>query len=217
MPIGPITPGSYVTVTPDASPGLYTSVQAPTATMPVVGADIQALTLVSLNIQKALDTAKANIAGAAFTGAVSVAGAFTTSGRRIRRPRVNSLTDGDKTFDVSQGDVFAVRNNPAALRTITLKSTGTGTTPVDGESIEIIVNGPLAALHNYDIKREDGTIIASFWGTDTISNPTWTSVQPMARFDFVGGVWRLGMNTGAGGPSAIGANEYGGVIPGPGA
>lgn len=52
MPIGPITPGSPVTVTPDASPTEYASVQAPTATMPVVGGDLQALTLVALNIQK---------------------------------------------------------------------------------------------------------------------------------------------------------------------
>jgi hypothetical protein len=51
MPIGPITPGTYVDVTPDASPAPYTSIQAPTATMPVIGADIQELTLKLLNVQ----------------------------------------------------------------------------------------------------------------------------------------------------------------------
>jgi hypothetical protein len=52
MPIGPITPGTYVAVTPDASPAAYTSIQAPTATMPVIGADIQELTLALLNVQQ---------------------------------------------------------------------------------------------------------------------------------------------------------------------
>lgn len=51
MPIGPITPGSPVTVTPDVVLAQYSSVQAPTATMVVVGADLQALTLVVLNVQ----------------------------------------------------------------------------------------------------------------------------------------------------------------------
>lgn len=52
MPIGPITPGSFVTVTPDFAPGVYTSLPAPTATMLVRGSDIQNLTLAVLNIQK---------------------------------------------------------------------------------------------------------------------------------------------------------------------
>lgn len=51
MPIGPITPGNYVTVTPDALVAPYLSMQAPTATMPVIGADIQELTLALLNVQ----------------------------------------------------------------------------------------------------------------------------------------------------------------------
>ena len=49
MPIGPITPGSYVAVTPDPAPAPLASAQAPTATMPVVGADLQVETLQSLN------------------------------------------------------------------------------------------------------------------------------------------------------------------------
>lgn len=51
MPIGPITPGFYVTVTPDSVLSQYSSVQAPTATMPVIASDIQDLALVILNVQ----------------------------------------------------------------------------------------------------------------------------------------------------------------------
>lgn len=54
MPIGPITPGSYVVVTPDINPLPYTQVQAPTATMPVISADVQALALEILNIQNSV-------------------------------------------------------------------------------------------------------------------------------------------------------------------
>lgn len=51
MPIGPISPGFYVTVTPDSVLSQYSSVQAPTATMPVIASDIQDLALVILNVQ----------------------------------------------------------------------------------------------------------------------------------------------------------------------
>lgn len=54
MPIGPITPGSYVVVTPDINPLPYTQVQAPTATMPVISADVQALALEILNVQNSV-------------------------------------------------------------------------------------------------------------------------------------------------------------------
>jgi hypothetical protein len=49
MPIGPITPGSPVAVTPDANPAPYTSIQTVTASMPVIGADMQALALQLMN------------------------------------------------------------------------------------------------------------------------------------------------------------------------
>src|SRR6185369_3140949 len=53
MPIGPITPGSPVVVTPDASPlTRLASMTAPTATMGVSAAHIQALTLALLNLQE---------------------------------------------------------------------------------------------------------------------------------------------------------------------
>jgi len=54
MPIGLATPGTPTTVTPDASPlAPYASAQAPTAGMAVSAADIQALTLLILNVQNA--------------------------------------------------------------------------------------------------------------------------------------------------------------------
>jgi hypothetical protein len=52
MPVGTVTPGSLVTVTPDSTPSLYTSLQAPSSTMGVSAAHLQALTLAALNIQK---------------------------------------------------------------------------------------------------------------------------------------------------------------------
>lgn len=53
MPSGPITPGSTVVITPDSPlPNKYASAVAPTATMPVSGADMQALTQIVLNTQR---------------------------------------------------------------------------------------------------------------------------------------------------------------------
>jgi hypothetical protein len=94
MPIGPITPGAFVTVTPDSPlPGIYASVQAPTATMVVQGAHLQALTLVVLNVQDYLNEIKLDLAGGTMTGSLTldnanvpvgklltVAGTLTTSG-----------------------------------------------------------------------------------------------------------------------------------------
>lgn len=51
MPIGPVTPGSYVTVLPDVNPNPYTQLQAPSPSMDVVSADIQTLALSILNVQ----------------------------------------------------------------------------------------------------------------------------------------------------------------------
>jgi hypothetical protein len=88
MPIGPITPGSPVTVTPDASPSLYASVQAPTATMPILGAHLQALTLVLLNIQKVLDESKLDlIAGGTVLGPVDFAGIIDFQATGANRPQ----------------------------------------------------------------------------------------------------------------------------------
>jgi len=48
MPIGPITPGDPVDVTPDIPPITTDTIQCPTATMPVKGSDLQSVTLALL-------------------------------------------------------------------------------------------------------------------------------------------------------------------------
>lgn len=64
MPVGTITPGTPVVVTPDAAPlAPLWSMNAPTATMAVVAAHIQALTLAFLN---------SKVEGVASTGALSL-------------------------------------------------------------------------------------------------------------------------------------------------
>ena len=88
MPIGPITPGSPVTVTPDASPTLYSSIQAPTATMPILGAHLQFLTLVLLNIQKYLDDRKLDlISGGTVSGPVDFSGIIDFLATGANRPQ----------------------------------------------------------------------------------------------------------------------------------
>lgn len=49
MPVGTISPGSAVTVTPDDPPIAYTSIEVPSPTMPVVAANVQALALQMMN------------------------------------------------------------------------------------------------------------------------------------------------------------------------
>lgn len=88
MPIGPITPGDPVTVTPDVSPTLYGSIQAPTATMPILGAHLQALTLVLLNIQKFLDDRKLDkIDGGVVSGPVDFTGIIDFQATGANRPQ----------------------------------------------------------------------------------------------------------------------------------
>ncbi len=52
MPLGPVTPGSYVSATADTRPAPFTTLTiAPSATMPVIGADLQAFELALVNGQ----------------------------------------------------------------------------------------------------------------------------------------------------------------------
>src|SRR5258708_3181263 len=55
MPIGPIVPGDPTTITPDVNPPLYTSIQGPSPTEPVIAQDILDLTLVVMNVQAAVN------------------------------------------------------------------------------------------------------------------------------------------------------------------
>ena len=52
MPIGPLVPGTPTTVTPDASPSIYTSTQGPAPDGPVVADDILVVHQIALNIQQ---------------------------------------------------------------------------------------------------------------------------------------------------------------------
>lgn len=110
MPIGPITPGSYVTVTPDSVLVQYSSVQAPTATMPVIGSDIQELTLVVLNVQNFCLQESANglarkldkIDGGTVLGNVEFDGDVDFEGTGIHRPVFAGgmhVTGGELTLD----------------------------------------------------------------------------------------------------------------------
>lgn len=79
MPVGPITPGSYTTVTPDSIVAAYASLQSPSPTMLTIAADIAALTLAILNVQKA------SVSGASGgfyspTSTVTIAGSLVTFG-----------------------------------------------------------------------------------------------------------------------------------------
>lgn len=110
MPIGPITPGNYVTVTPDVSLAQYSSVQAPSPTMPVVSADIQALTLVALNIQNFCLQESANglvrkldkIDGGTVLGDTVFSGQVDFQGTGVNRPTYQGgmeVVGGNETFD----------------------------------------------------------------------------------------------------------------------
>jgi hypothetical protein len=110
MPIGPITPGSFVTVTPDVILTSYASVQAPTATMPVVGADLQAVTLVVLNIQDyVLQVSSDGLArkldkidGGEVLGDTIFSGYVDFQGTGVNRPTFQGgmeVVGGDTTYD----------------------------------------------------------------------------------------------------------------------
>ncbi len=61
MPIGPITPGSPVTVTHNVTPALYTSIQGPSPSMPVIAQDVLDLSLVTMNVQETARLAREDL------------------------------------------------------------------------------------------------------------------------------------------------------------
>jgi hypothetical protein len=133
MPIGPITPGSFVTVTPDVIGAPYASLQAPTATMPVVGSDLQALTLVTLNIQ---DYVLGELVSTAATKLDKIAGG-TVSGATVFSGDVNftltaDFVSGDLTFDATSTfssagtNVFASGSDTSVDGTAVLRTTNGG-------------------------------------------------------------------------------------------
>jgi hypothetical protein len=128
------------------------------------------------------------------------------AGRRIRGART-VLTDLDHTIAhttsgaIIGGTRFEVSSTPALVRTITIdKNT---VVPLPHETIDVLMPGPTATGQAYKFKRNDGTTIAEFWGNAAGDAGAW------AEFEYDGGVWRLGANSGGG--------SAGGVLSGPGA
>jgi hypothetical protein len=111
MPIGPITPGNYVTVTPDLALAQYASMQAPTATMGVTAADIQALTLIVINVQDFVlgeigttgNSKLDKIAGGVVSGDVEFSGLVEFSGAGINRPTFLGLRIATGELEIGSG------------------------------------------------------------------------------------------------------------------
>lgn len=106
------------------------------------------------------------------------------------------------------GKRFALGASAATPRVRVLADAG----PQEGECIEVLYGAGAAALptgHNYQFQRQDGTVIASIYVTAIGSNALTFWIE----FEYVGGVWRLGANSGA---SYDGAANVG-IIPGAGA
>ena len=75
MPIGPVTPGNRVAITPDtisALPGTMSITPGPT--MPVVSADMQTLALAMMSADALMDAKKVNRSGDTITGSLVVEG-----------------------------------------------------------------------------------------------------------------------------------------------
>ncbi len=108
MPIGTITPGSPVTITPDATPvARYASITVPGPATPVVSADIQNLGLQLLNIQ---DTA--NTAG------------YSVTSTKAR----TDCIEGTRSFVPGQGFYFYTGSNARTADNVwVLTATGMGT------------------------------------------------------------------------------------------
>ena len=125
---------------------------------------------------------------------------IVSPGRLALSARV-PLSDADHTIKVSDGHRFEVSSAPALIRTITLSDTAP--VPSENETIEVVMPGPAATGQQYLIKRVGGVTVAEFWGNAAGDAGAW------AQFEFVGGVWRLGANSGGG--------SAGGVLSGAGA
>lgn len=126
--------------------------------------------------------------------------------KRLWRARAN-IADGNKTIGVHSGtgvdydgDRFNLPGTTAAKRTITLKSTGTGTTPGVGEMLTLFcqpvgltISGGVA----FEFQREDASVAARvYW--DTLNVPTQTGADNFwLTFEYTGGAWTLAENSGS--------------------
>lgn len=127
----------------------------------------------------------------------------STLGRSVPSPARVVLSDADHTVSIANGKRFTLATAPAAVpRVITLKSTGTGTVPDEGETLEFFCDAPNAAPGTaYQFVTEAAAHVAAF----TIATVAPTGVY-WAEFEFVSGVWKLARNSGV---AYDGADEYG--------
>lgn len=144
---------------------------------------------------------------------MSVLGRNVPRGARVAVPDASGI----KTLGVAAGagvdyagKRFVLAAVPSANRTFKLKSAGV--VPFEGETMEALwYSGTPPTGTPYTFEREDGTVVASFVSTaDTL----FPLMHMVAEFEFVGGAWRLGMNTGR---ALDTAPLVFGVVPGVGA
>lgn len=102
MPIGPVTPGNYTVVTPDVLPAEVVSIQTPSPTMPVVAADLAALTLKTLNIKQWIK----EILNGARVFNVVLAGTLTPNGGVDIQPGVVVRVRNTGTLQMDAGSIF---------------------------------------------------------------------------------------------------------------
>jgi len=136
-------------------------------------------------LSKLIDAA--NYLGVRLLGTAYSTGPISTQGRKsFARPRVAVGSSGG-TFGVADGDVFELDPNPGGSAVIILDDTTP--TPIDGETLLFVAPG-LGNTNPYQFQRADTTVVAGIYGT-ALGNTC-----PSACFEFAGGVWRLGSNSG---------------------
>lgn len=119
---------------------------------------------------------------------------LTRTGRARRRPRV-VLSDANHTIDTTQGDCFTLPGSnggsPVSGASIITLRNGTSPAPQEGETIQIVLEAPLKAGGlGYTIVDQAGGTIATLLG---IASPiALISVE----FEYTGGVWKPGANSG---------------------
>ncbi len=139
---------------------------------------------VQVHVQQLLNmiaTLGAHLDGSAYTDVVKM------NGRTVRRRARVQYPDGGGTIKVTDGDVFELVPAPAAPTVITLSMTSP--VPAEGETMRFVCPG-LTNVNSYQFQRTGPVVIASLYGT-ALGNTC-----PTVEFEFTGGVWRMGMNSG---------------------
>ncbi len=205
---------------------------------PIESNDVNVIASRALRRTAYLNSIKANLAGATFTGLVNFnAGAKVASGqdldldgaaiigdvgfaalgkvwlagrKRLWRRR-GILADANHTIDVADGDRFNLPNAPGTPRTITLETSPVA--PTEGETITFFWNpgsfGTGSA--SYTFVRQDATVIAEFVGAAGAAETGAVYAEFEYALISTGPdvyAWRLGKHSGT-------SNEYVPPVPGP--